>query len=85
LPNDITLYTDQPKELASWLAANDGVVSIQIAETSVKIATRHPGELLSSLPALVAEQGITINQLESADESLQALFNSLMKIHRGEL
>ncbi len=85
LPNEITLHSNQPKPLAGWLAANDGIDSIRISGTAVTIATRHPGELLSSLPALVAEQGIEITEVHSADESLQALFNSLMKIHRGEL
>jgi ABC-2 type transport system ATP-binding protein len=85
LPNEITLHSDQPKPLASWLAANDGIDTIRISGTAVTIATRHAGELLSSLPALVAEQGIEITEVHSADESLQSLFNSLMKIHRGEL
>jgi len=26
-----------------------------------------------------------VSEMHSADESLQALFNSLMKMHRGEL
>jgi ABC-2 type transport system ATP-binding protein len=85
LPNEITLHSDQPNSLASWLAANDGIDSIRISGSAVTVATRHPGELLSSIPALVAEQGIDVTEVHSADESLQSLFNSLMKIHRGEL
>ncbi len=84
LPNEITLRTNQPQLLASWLAANDGIDTMRITDSAITIATRHPGQLLSSLPAVVAEQGIEISEVYSADESLQTLFNSLMKIHRGE-
>lgn len=85
LPNEITLHSDQPKPLASWLAAFDGIDSIRISGSAVTIATRHAGDLLQALPTVVAEQGISITEVYSADESLQGLFNSLMKIHRGEL
>jgi ABC-2 type transport system ATP-binding protein len=42
------------------------------------------GQLWTQLPDLIAQDGFTVTRVRSADDSLQTLFNSLLKIHRGE-
>jgi ABC-2 type transport system ATP-binding protein len=85
LPNEITLRTNQPHRLASMLVENQLADSLKIVDQRVTVSTRQPGRIYDVLPAWVEDCELEISEMHSADESLQALFNSLMKIHRGEL
>jgi ABC-2 type transport system ATP-binding protein len=58
---------------------------VRIAGDAVTVATGQPGQLYERLPGWLAEAGLTVSAMHAADESLQALFTSLMKMHRGEL
>ena len=83
-PNEITLCTNLPHRLAGILVEQDATDSVRIDDRSVTVATRHPQTLYAELPRWLEGSEIKISELRSADESLQALFNSLMRIHRGE-
>ena len=50
----------------------------------VRLKTQRAGTLCSELPGLALNNKLVISRMKSADDSLQALFNSLLKIHRGE-
>ena len=84
-PNEITLRTTQPHRLAGLLVEREITDSLRISDHSVVLSTRHPGQLYEQLPSWLAESQIAITEMHSEDESLQALFNSLLKIHRGEV
>lgn len=85
IPNEVTMRCDRPRELAAILLEHDLVDSLKIDDHQVAVATHHPSRLFSQLPGWIAHSGIEITEMRSADESLQGLFDSLMKIHRGEL
>jgi ABC-2 type transport system ATP-binding protein len=85
LPNEITMRCNRPHDLATLLVKQAMSDSLRIDASSVTVATRHPKQLVSHLPGWLVGTGIEITELHSADESLQALFNSLLRIHRGEL
>ena len=85
LPNDIALRSDSPSELASRLIREHVAESVTIDGDTVTISTRHPRSLYEKLPGWLRDWGVHVSEMRSADESLQALFNSLMKMHRGEL
>jgi ABC-2 type transport system ATP-binding protein len=51
----------------------------------VQISTRNAAEFSRQLAKWVSEEHMVVYELRSADDSLQSLFHSLMKIHRGEL
>ncbi len=85
IPNEIHLRCTRPRELATRLLYQDDVDSLRIEEQSLMVATHHPARLLEQLPGWIAESGVEVTEVRSADESLQGLFDSLMKIHRGEL
>lgn len=51
----------------------------------LQISTQNAAAFSERLSGWVREEGLVIYELRSADDSLQSLFNSLMKIHRGEL
>ncbi|HEY2249771.1 MAG TPA: ABC transporter ATP-binding protein [Planctomycetaceae bacterium] len=85
LPNEVSLRCSDPHALASLLFRQRAVDSARIVEGALTVATQQPGSLYEKLPGWLAEAGLHVSQMQSADESLQSLFNSLMKMHRGEL
>ena len=85
VPNEISLRTSNPRRLAGILLEREVTDSLQIDGDRVTISTRHPGRLYDQLPEWLDESRISVGEMHSGDESLQALFNSLLKIHRGEL
>lgn len=85
VPNEITIRTSEPRRLASLLMERELSDSLRIDRDVLTVSTRHPGKLYEQLPGWLAELEISVDEMHSADESLQALFNSLLKIHRGEL
>lgn len=85
LPNEITLRCTNPQALGARLIREDAADSVRIADDGLTLTTHQPGRLYQELPLWIAELGIEVFEMRSADESLQALFNSLMKMHRGEL
>ena len=85
LPNDVTLRCSDPHALAGVLVRERVVESLQIRGDSLTVSLRSPRVLYEKLPGWLHETGVRVDELHSAEESLQALFNSLMKMHRGEL
>lgn len=85
LPNEIALRCNRPHDLAALLLREHVVDSASVTDHTVKVATRQPARLYEQLPCWLKTSEIEVTEMHSADESLQALFNSLMKMHRGEL
>ncbi len=85
LPNELVVTTDQPQRLAQKLVDLGIVDQIRLQPGQVTVSTSSPSQLLSQLPAWVREQDLNIREVRSSDESLQTLFNTLLKIHRGEI
>jgi ABC-2 type transport system ATP-binding protein len=85
LPSEVSLRCTDPHALASLLLRQRAVDSARIVDGALTVATQQPGSLYEKLPGWLAEAGLQVSQMQSADESLQSLFNSLMKMHRGEL
>jgi ABC-2 type transport system ATP-binding protein len=85
LPNEVALKCNDPHALASLMLRERAVDSVRIADGTVTVATQQPARLYERMPGWLKSSGIEVSEMHSADESLQALFNSLMKLHRGEL
>lgn len=85
VPNEITIRASDPRGLGSLILEHELTDSIRIERDLLQLTTRHPAKLYEQMPGWIAETGISVGEMRSADESLQALFNSLLKIHRGEL
>jgi len=85
IPNEITLRCTNPQLLGSRMIQTGAADSVRIDGDTLTVATPQPGVLYEKLPGWLAEMGVNVSEMRSADESLQALFNSLMKMHRGEL
>lgn len=86
LPNEIELEVDQPQRAASLICEKLDVDTIRISDShQMMVVTRHSQSLFDFLPILVSEHGVQIHQVRTRDESLQDLFTTLMRRHRGEL
>lgn len=85
LPNEVALSSNEPHRLAALLLREQVADSVRVTGGAVTVATRQPSILYEKLPGWLKDAGLQVSEMHSADESLQALFNSLMKMHRGEL
>lgn len=85
LPNEVTLRCSDPHRLAALLMREQVADAARIVDGALTVATQNPSRLFENLPDWLTKNGLTVTEMHSADESLQALFNALMKMHRGEL
>ena len=76
--------SDAPR-LARRLLEADSVESLRLGEDGreLLVSTRSPATIYKRLPEWVAETDVCIEEFRSTDESLQGLFGSLLRIHRG--
>jgi ABC-2 type transport system ATP-binding protein len=85
VPREISIRCDHPPQLARRLIEEGVVESIRFGDEGMLVlATHRPAAVYSQLPQWVHASGVRVHELRSTDDSLQALFNSLMRIHRGE-
>lgn len=85
-PTEIRIHTNEPRRLAGCLSAFAGVESLAIYESDdlLRVGLSRSAELFASLPTLLHEQQIRVTELESTNESLEELFATLNRMHRGE-
>ena len=85
VPNEIMLRCSEPRRLADVLLRAELGHAFRMEVDSLHVSTKNPGRLYEELPERMQEADVSVTEIHSADESLQSLFNSLMRIHRGEL
>jgi ABC-2 type transport system ATP-binding protein len=84
IPNEIQIRSSDPSALARLLVEERVVESVRFVDSdALLVSTRCPAAIYSGLPGWIAGTGLEVRELRSTDESLHALFNSLMRIHRG--
>lgn len=84
VPNRIQIDCNRPRELARRLLDEAMVDAIEFDGTEqLTVSTRQPLSIYNRLPEWAGEDGFEIGELRSGDESLQNLFDSLMRVHRG--
>jgi ABC-2 type transport system ATP-binding protein len=86
LPNEFVMRGEGMRALSQKLIAEELVDSIRLDDNDrLTVTTHQPSALTSRLPEWNGGGGIRIVELSSGDDTLQALFTTLMRIHRGEL
>lgn len=86
LPNEFSIRGEGLAELGRKMLAEGLVNSLRFdGADRMTISTRKPQAVTSRLPAWCDGGGIRIAEISSGDDSLQDLFTTLMRIHRGEL
>jgi ABC-2 type transport system ATP-binding protein len=84
LPKVIRLRCENPHELARRLLEEESVDAVRFIDPSqLLLSSRSPGSVYRRLPELIRSAGTQVYELHSTDSSLQALFDALLKIHRG--
>ena len=85
VPNEIRIRANNAVELARRLLETDAVEAVRFSDDGhgLTVATRSPAAIYRRLPELIAGTDLRINELRCTDDSLQALFDSLLRIHRG--
>jgi ABC-2 type transport system ATP-binding protein len=87
VPNEVTIRCSRARELGRRLLQESVVESVRFerADEGLVVSTRSPLALYEQLPAWIDGTGIEVREIHSSDESLQDLFGTLMRIHRGEI
>ncbi len=86
-PQEVCLVGPDVDRLVHRLADAPWVQSMQLLDdrTKLKIALRDPAKMYSQLAQWISDDGLRIHQFQTAEGDLTALFESLLRHHRGEL
>jgi len=86
---EIQIRCNDGHGLAAEILKEELAEAARVSSTSsgdlVVLTTRDTNALSSKIAAWMQKGDLRIYEMRTADDSLQSLFNSLMKIHRGEL
>jgi len=80
-PHRIRLLTPDPKALANRLLDLSGIVSVSFSADleRVDLETTDPENFYENLSSLVLDEGITIHEMTSPDDNLEAVFDYVME------
>ena len=80
-PHRILISTPQPKALAARLIELAGIHTISFSEEKreVRLETREPDRFYRSLTELVSKEGVSVEELSSPDDNLEAVFHYLVE------
>ena len=85
VPSEIVIQCDRPKKLARRIFEDDAVDSVTVTQDSIIVSSQRPLRVYEQLPQWCIDSEAEVQEVSAPDETLQALFHSLMKIHRGEV
>lgn len=89
VPMELQIRCSDPRRLAARILQDGQAELVKLTgntpDDPLTVSTRNAADFSHSLMKSVLEEEISVNRLDTSDESLQSLFNSLMRIHRGEL
>ncbi len=85
-PQEVALFGADAAKLIHRLADQPWVDSLQLLDdrTQLRVALRDPTKLFDQLASWIDEDGLQIQRFHTADGNLTALFESLLRHHRGE-
>ena len=86
LPNEIRFRSNRPQDMAEELLRGGLVKTLEVDKAAgwLTVSTSDPSQLYARILDL-ADDGIHVHEMHSGDDSLQAVFDSLLGIHRGEI
>ncbi|MCH8830359.1 MAG: ABC transporter ATP-binding protein [Planctomycetes bacterium] len=86
-PNEIRIRCNNAAELARRILAEDIVDAIKLEEEGrvLVLTTKNPATVYKEIPGWAKAAGVQVSELTSSIDSLETLFDSLLKIHRGEM
>ena len=86
-PQEVVLFGPDVPKLIPHLADQGWVDSIQLLSerTELRIGLRDPANLYRSLATWISGDRLKVDRFQTADSNLTAVFESLLRHHRGEL
>lgn len=86
-PQEVEIHGADAPKLIPRLFDQPWVDSLQLLDDRrvLRVALRDPSELYRSLSAWIHADGLRIERFESAGSNLTAVFDSLLRHHRGEI
>ena len=88
VPNELLIRVNDRRQLAKELSTCDFIDSLRmdsLSKDGLLVETRAGLELTAKLQELAKEEAIEVREIRSEEGSLNQLFATLMKIHRGEI
>jgi len=85
-PQEVVLFGPDVPKLIPHLADQSWVDSIQLLSerTELRIGLRDPTNLYQSLAGWISADHLQVDRFQTADSNLTAVFESLLRHHRGE-
>ena len=84
MPSEVRLKVQSPRQLAAELLQGGLAETISIeGDRDLRLTTVSAGRLSEFLGQAISEGRYLITEMRSTEDSLQDVFNSLMKLHRG--
>lgn len=85
VPSEVHLTAPRARALGAELVAKELAIGVRvISEEEIVLSVKTGLDLFQALPNICTEGDYRVEKVESADDSLEALFEMLLKIHRGE-
>ncbi len=79
-PTVVALTSDEPRRLAGFLAGQELVLGVEVdAEGRVVARTDHAVDFYRRLPAWLVDQRLAVTDLQTLDDTLQAVFDYLVE------
>ncbi len=86
VPSEVRIRVNKPRELAADLLRSGLADAVKlIGAEDLSVSTALSAQLGRFLGKAVTEGEYVVSELHAVDDSLQNVFNSLMKIHRGSV
>ncbi|GIW96208.1 MAG: ABC transporter ATP-binding protein [Pirellulaceae bacterium] len=86
IPTELTVSCSDPMRLAAWCCQHELAVGVRReGQDRLRLTTQRPAELAIELPRWASENGVAIYELTPPGDTLQTLFNSLIRLYRGEV
>ena len=85
-PTEVRIRCNLPRKLGQSLLGESFVerIGLEADDRTMVVSTRSHSRLFSRISDLARTSEIEIQEMRTDEESLQAVFNALMRIHRGE-
>jgi ABC-2 type transport system ATP-binding protein len=78
-PTIVALRSPEPRRLASYLAARELVLSVEVDALGRVVArTDHAAEFYRKLPCWLLEAELPVDEFQTLDDNLQAVFDYLV-------
>ena len=87
IPNELYVRSSDRQKLSQLLLAENQIDTVRFDKHSdgIFISTNSPIDLMQSMANILSDNDLQVFEVRSEEGTLQQLFATLMKIHRGEV